>query len=148
MNTTSHAAGDISRNAYRNLLPLLAYSFEKLCRYIEHVFTSVTIKNRNRDKVKIEGIYFPIDMDSGVEVKHALMSRHVESNREIPDTRCHEHLRNLLQAQRTNKANVSTHSHLVDAADQSESRLLFHSANNAPNLSKFHANSKILNSEV
>ena len=76
------------------------------------------------------------------------MSRHVESNRKSPDTQCHEHLRNLLQAQRTNKANLSTHSHLVDAADQSESRLLFHSANNAPNLSKGDTNSEILNGEV
>ena len=76
------------------------------------------------------------------------MSIHVENNLEIPDTWCHEHLRNLLRDQRTNEASVSTNSRLVDAADQSESHLLFHSANNAPNLSKFHANSKILNSEV
>ena len=117
-------------------------------RYVERVFTSVPIKHRNRDKMKIEDIYFPTETYLDVEIRNALMSRHVKSNQDRPDTWCHEHLRNLLQAQRTNEAIVSAHSCLVDAAYQSESRLIFCSANISPDLSKGDSNSKILNSEV
>ena len=80
LNVTSHAAGAISRDADKNLSPLSANTVEKLCRYIEHVFTSVPLKHRNRDKVKIEDLSLPTETDSDVEVRHTLMSRHVESN--------------------------------------------------------------------
>ena len=140
--------GAISCNDHKNISLLSAYTVENSSRYVEHVFTSVPIKHRNRYKVKIEDISLPTEMDSDVEVQHTLMSRHAESNQESPDTWCHEHLRNLLQAQRTNKASVSTHSCLVDAVDLSKSCLIFCSANNSPDLLKGYANSEILNGEV
>ena len=68
LNATSHAAGIIICNAHNNILPLLADIVEKLCRYVEHVLTSVPIKHRDRGKVKIEDISLPIDTYSDVKV--------------------------------------------------------------------------------
>ena len=63
LNATSHAAGAISCNEHKNISPPLEDTVKKLCIYVEHSFTSVPIKHRNIDKVKIEDISFPTETD-------------------------------------------------------------------------------------
>ncbi|KAI9908970.1 hypothetical protein PsorP6_015236 [Peronosclerospora sorghi] len=143
-----HNAGTISHNADKSFSPFSSDTDEERYIYVENILTSVPLKHRNRYKMKIEDRYLPTETNSDVKVRHALMSRHIESNREGPYIGRHQHLCNLLQAQRTNETSVSTHRGLVDAADRCESRLFFRSSNDGNYLSKGDTNSEIRNSQV